>query len=117
MSLVGNKCVFKDIVEICSVSKKYSPKFLTKVRREKIEVCSNRREDGFTLNDSDELTYHNDCYVHYTSNKFIEKHLAKKRKAEETLDPSSSKRSKLTDPPTYLVTHSLTDPPTYSLTH
>ena len=43
----GNECVFRDVLESCSVDKCYAANELTKIRKENIISSSMKRKDGF----------------------------------------------------------------------
>ena len=87
-----NLCIFKDILE-CSITYELSEDYLSEARKEKVIKCSNRRKDSLhEAIGSSSIQYHKNCYVAYTSNEPINRHL--KRKCAEERGGSQVKRSR-----------------------
>ena len=68
---------------------------LTLTREEKVKQCSEKRSDKSyeTLDPSNALHYHQNCYLTYTSNNHIERYLKRKNQNEEASCVKHSKRS------------------------
>ena len=68
---------------------------LTLTCQEKVKQWSEKRNDKFyeTLDPSNALHYHQNCYLTYTSNNHIERYLKRKNQDEEASCVKHSKRS------------------------
>lgn len=91
-----NECVFRDVLDTCSLNKKYGSKELSVAQNSTIQKYSMRRNDDLyqtVYSKSEERRYHNDCYWAYTSKEKISRYL-KKRKLDlntSALDSPSNK--------------------------
>ena len=89
----GNICLFREIVDICSIDKVYAEKELTETRRQTIIESSQRRKDSFASQLTDtHKKYHTQCYLHYTSKQKIKRHLEKDSCASSVQPPTKKKR-------------------------
>ena len=90
-------CMFQSILD-CSDTQELVEAQLTLTRQEKVKQCSERRNDNFyeTLDPSNALYYHQNCYLTYTSNNHIERYLKRKNQNQEASCVKRSKRSSTT---------------------
>ena len=88
----GGVCLFRDVVDICSIDKVLESNELTENRRQKIIESSHQRKDSFTeqLNESHKK-YHIQCYL-YTSKRKIKRHLEKELEPTTKQPPAKKKR-------------------------
>ena len=89
----GNSCLFRDVVDICSIEKVYESNELTEIRRQKVIECSHQRMDSFAsqLNESHKK-YHTQCYLYYTSKQKIKRHVEKESSVLPKQPPAKKKR-------------------------
>ena len=67
-----NECIFRDILDTCSMNKKYGFKELSVEQSNTIQRCSMERNVSFyqtVYTKFEKRRYHNDCYCAYTSRK------------------------------------------------
>ena len=90
-------CMFQSILD-CSDTQELVEAQLTLTRQEKVKNCSKRRNDNFyeTLDPSNALYYHQNCYLTYISNNHIERYLKRKNQNQEASCVKHSKRSSTT---------------------
>ena len=87
-------CMFQSILD-CSDTQELVEAQLTLTRQEKAKQCSKRRNDNFyeTLDPSNALYYHQNCYLTCISNNHIERYLKRKNHNQESSSVKRSKRS------------------------
>ena len=87
-------CMFQSPLD-CSDTQELVEAQLTLTRQEKVKQCSEKRSDKSyeTLDPSNALHYHQNCYLTYTSNNHIERYLKRKNQDEEASCVKHSKRS------------------------
>ena len=57
-----NECVFRDVLETCTLHKKYGAKELSSIQKSTIQRCSQERNDGFTIYTGfSKWSCHSDC--------------------------------------------------------
>ena len=90
-------CMFQSILD-CSDMQELVEAQLTLTRQEKVQKCSERRNDNFyeTLDPRNALYYNQNCYLTYTSNNHIERYLKRKNQNQEASCVKCSKRSSTT---------------------
>ena len=88
----GNECIFRDVLESCSVGKCYAVNELTKTRKETVISSSVKRKDDFhqIIQNFSTFKYHDLCYAYYNSKDKINRYL--KRMNEQSVDGPSAKR-------------------------
>ena len=88
----GNECIFRDVLESCSVDKCYAVNELTKTRKDTVISSNIKQKDDFhkIIENFSTFKYHDLCYTYYTSKEKINRHL--KRINEQSVDGPSAKR-------------------------
>ena len=89
--------MFQSILD-CSNMQELVEAQLTLTRQEKVKKCSEKRNDNFheTLDPSNALYYHQNCYLTHASNNHIETYLKRKNQNQEASCVKCSKRSSTT---------------------
>ena len=82
MESSSNECVFRTVLESCSIQKQLAPTCITEKQSQKIIACSKERKDNLYKDFEKDSVYHENCYATYTSKEKITKYLNKKRKSE-----------------------------------
>ena len=87
------QCMFQSVFD-CSNTQELVEAQLTLTHQEKVKNCSKRRNDNFyeTLDPSNALYYHQNCYLTYTWNNDIESYLKRKNQNQEASYVKRSKR-------------------------
>ena len=80
----ANRCFFSDYLESCHIDNQFADKELTALRKQTVIVKSIDRGDSLQvdINKLERLVYHTNCYLNYTSNEKIERHLKRKNSSE-----------------------------------
>ena len=88
----GNKCIFRDVLESCSVDKCYTVNELTKIRKGTVISSNIKRKDDFhqIIENFSTFNYHDLRYTCCTSKNKINRHL--KRINEQSVDGTSAIR-------------------------
>ena len=81
-----NRCIFKEYLDSCEFENQYADKELTAIRKQTIITKSIHRADSLRvdINKFERLVYHTNCYLNYTSNQKIARHLKRKNSTEST---------------------------------
>ena len=88
----GGVCLFRDVVDICSIDKVLESNELTENRRQKIIESSHQRKDSFAEQLNESLKkYHTQCYLYYTSKQKIKRYLEKEVEPT-TKQPTAKKK-------------------------
>ena len=87
----GNSCLFRDVVDICSIEKVYESNELTETRRQKIIESSHQRMDAFASQLNENKKYHTQCYLYYTSKQKIKRHVEKESSTTPKQPPAKKK--------------------------
>ena len=79
-----NRCLFSGYLDSCNIENQYADKELTAHRKQTVVIKSIDRKDSLRvdINKFERLVYHNNCYLDYTSNEKIERHLKRKNCSE-----------------------------------
>lgn len=79
-----NRCLFSGYLDSCNIENQYADKELTARRKQTVVIKSIDRKDSLRvdINKFKRLVYHNNCYLDYTSNEKIERHLKRKNCSE-----------------------------------
>ena len=79
-----NRCLFSGYLDSCNIENQYADKELTARRKQTVVIKSIDRKDSLRvdINKFERLVYHNNCYLDYTSNEKIERHLKRKNCSE-----------------------------------
>ena len=90
-----NVCVFKDVLE-CSNTNEYSSVEMSQLRIQKAIESSLRRNDELytSLQSMENIKYHKNCYISYTSNDHIDRYPKRKTQQEASSSSSANKRSR-----------------------
>ena len=82
-----NVCLFSNILDTCTIDKKFATQPLTETRVAKIQSSSKERGDNFELDSLDDnRLYHSDCYTYYISKQKIQRYLDNKKKSRDQHD-------------------------------
>ena len=77
MESSSNECVFRTVLESCSIQKQLAPTCITEKQSQKIIACSKERKDNLYKDFEKDSVYHKNCYATYTSKEEITKYLNK----------------------------------------
>ena len=94
---ISNEYAFRNILDSCSISKRYGSKELSATQKSTIVRCSHQRQDEFHTKNNAEFStwkYHTDCYSAYTCREKIERHLRKRKKEMENSGESCTPAKK-----------------------
>ena len=87
---MSNECIFRGVLESCSVDKCYAVNELTKSRNDTVILSSIKPKDDLhqIIEKFSAFKYHDFCYPYYTSKDKINRHL--KRINEQSVDGASA---------------------------